>query len=522
METTLTIILLLVLNLLFLYLQGRYTPETSDHYFHIGLIAAIKKNKHRFIKKQPNLLGKKYFSYPQLFHWCLSFLSIKTINKHSRKFGIFLNQINLLVFVLFLFFIKDYLRLTWYSDFELIFISGLVFILTPFNFVPWNPKNRGISARILGVLLGNIHLYFLVAYFISQDYYLLVFLVLIDCVIILSSTFTYQYILFSGILFGVILADPLLVLIPFLAYGLFFLLAPRVALNYFHGQIGHKRIYYKYLASIYILNKRYSVWRDLVYDIWKNFLYEKKKARAVHYLISNPVIQIILAFPFFLVLLFFLFTSFDGFPLTNRLHMIFAIIIGVNLMIFLLTSFRWSRFLGEPERYFEYSIPFLSILALYLYHFSFMLFILLMSFSLFFISYNLNWYRNPKIADVKTPEHILRLLERLEQLNSEKNREVRFFSNNNDLPKYLLSRSLTVLRGNFTWEYTGTVHFTEMFRKNFGSIDENAWKRLIEDFAIDYFILDKNLLPNFSGINLEFENSIIEEIDNFSIYLIRR
>lgn len=519
MEFLFSIVLLLVINQLILFLQTRHTPESSDHYFHVGLISAIRNNKYKFIEEQPNLLGRKYFNYPQLFHWLLAFAGPDFINKHSMKIGLFLSQLNLICFIFFGYYLQEFLNITSLPLYQFLIASGVVFIFTPFNFVPWNPKNRGISARGLGVLLGNIYIYITILYILSPGWEYFAALFVVTFIITIASIFTHQYLFFSIFIFSAIFLKPELIVLPFVAYLAFYIMTPKVAKNWLLGSLGHKFTYSKYLAAIFILKSRYSIWRDLVFDIWKKAFIEKKKSRAIHYFLTNPMIQILLTFPFFTFLAINYYDNYEILIANNPvLAQIFVSIILSNFVLFILTSFRITRFLGEPERYFEYSIPLLSIFAVYLFADDFYTYAGLLFFSFLMIAYNLNWFRNPQQKKSKTPEHISKLLKRLQELKKDSSGKARFFGNNNDLPKYLLSNSITVLRPDLSSFYTGSLHFKDIFADSYGYVVPGAWITMIKEFGINYFILDTNIVPRqeIEKTGLQFTRE--ENVENFVIF----
>ena len=97
---------------------------------------------------------------------------------------------------------------------------------------------------------------------------------------------------------------------------------------------------------------RYSIWRDFIYDFWV------KKDKS--YILSNPVIEILIgALPNCLVLVYFPFSE----VINDNKAQILYILLSASFFAFFVTSFRIGRFLGEPQRYIEFGIPFASILG---------------------------------------------------------------------------------------------------------------------------------------------------------------
>ena len=70
--------LILIINFFVL----RNYPFSSDHPFHFQLINKIKFSGHKFQLSSPSHLNDEYFAYPQLFHWLVSFLPLKTYERN--------------------------------------------------------------------------------------------------------------------------------------------------------------------------------------------------------------------------------------------------------------------------------------------------------------------------------------------------------------------------------------------------------------------------------------------------------
>ena len=288
--------LLVILQLLLTVLQMVGTFPGSDHYYHIGLIKGIRANGHRFVLSHPNMIGEKHFSYPQLYHWVLSFLPSRTFDKTYNFVGIslFVMFLQVVLFLLFCYTVYPFMPITIQLE-NFMLVSGLIFVITPFSYAIWNAKNIGISARGFGLLLGQIYLYFIMWYFLFGNTLFLFIAFLIAFIIILSSQFTMQFVLFSAPLFAMIFGNVSFLLVPVVTLGMFFLLMPNIARNFVMGQVGHKTLYYKYLAEKFILNFRHSIWRDFVYDFWLKIRNNYKS--GILYIYNNPLMSILIGMP---------------------------------------------------------------------------------------------------------------------------------------------------------------------------------------------------------------------------------
>ena len=119
---------------------------------------------------------------------------------------------------------------------------------------------------------------------------------------------------------------------------------PGYFLSYIRGQYNHKKIWIKHLAKIDLLKNRPSVYRDFIYDFYKK--------KNLKYFLTNPIIEVLTGFPLLLALAYVRPEIFKN-----------NIIIFSAVACFIFTSFRVTRFLGEPQRYIEMALPMLVLMA---------------------------------------------------------------------------------------------------------------------------------------------------------------
>ena len=250
---------ILILN----YLKSFGLKSGSDHAFHVNLIYKLKNN-HRFCDYSPFQVNEVNFCYPQLLHWLLSFFPEKIYRVHHFYINLTIKIIELLSFNMFLFYMQSIIG---FDDSKLLY-ANIVFNIFPFSYAVWNAKNTGISARHIGLIAGQIYSYLLVVYYLDNNTLMLVPLFLVVFIILLLSQMSMQYVVLSLPFYAILFNMPEIILLPFLAYGLFYLLMPKVAINYIIGQYNHKRNYALFVADIFILKERPSIYRDFVQDVW--------------------------------------------------------------------------------------------------------------------------------------------------------------------------------------------------------------------------------------------------------------
>ena len=143
----------------------------------------------------------------------------------------------------------------------------------------------------------------------------------------------------------------------FVSLVLFMVAFPELFKHYIRGQFNHKKNYALYLASIFIMKYRPNIYRDFVYDFWVRLAKIKtERTQALNYIYTNPIVELIYGFPFLWATFFFAYRE-NQLLFSNELF----IIIGATLLIFFVISLNPFRFLGEPQRYLEFTLPLITV-----------------------------------------------------------------------------------------------------------------------------------------------------------------
>jgi len=517
MSLTIVITSLLVLNILILFIQAKVTIPESDHPYHLGLINGIRKSKHRFLLSHPNFIGEINFGYPQFFHWVLSFLPKAFLDNYYYFIGAVLNILSLVLFLVFAIWAYPLLYISISIEYFVLYV-GLLYILTPFSWAIWNAKNTGISTRGLGLFLGYLYQFLILLYFYSGSFVFLFFIFITVFIILISSQFANQFVLLTLPFFAILYNNYFLLSFPLLAFLLFYLINKEVALKFLRAQYWHKTIYYKYLAKVFILKSRPSIWRDLIYDIWKNII--KRPATGLLYAYHNPVISITVGIPV-LGYLVFVFLVRNTFYTTEIEKLLFYNII-IALSVFFLTSLRKTRFLGEPERYVELAIPSIVLLSLSITNESYLSItktILIVSILLIGIQFLTQYVLNKVITKNNPAIKGQELVKTINQLQNQQN-DLRVFSNNQQFLKYVVQTDAKVIYTNLTSLHTGSFSFTEIYPEKYGHISNKVIPRLIKEFDINCFILDTSMcqihaIPLFNELGFAKHSST----KNFDVYI---
>ena len=311
----------------------------SDHPVHIFLINAIRANGRKLFRRVPNLVNDSYCgAYPLFLHWVLSFLPSRWL----RHVTYFLNPAINVSLVLLTYSIAS-VALTA----PLPGLAALIAALTPQFHHVLSARIYGISSRPIGLLLFNLWLAACaIAQYSRDPRPAFVAAVILSYLIWGFNTFAQQAMLLFGAVFGAIFGTWTLLLSAGISVLLFLAVTPGYAAGYLRHTLLFCRNYATDISKIYLFPSRPSIWRDLVLDLWV------RKGRSLKermlYIYGSPVVIVVLFNPLTLMGVLPLATG-EG----NRILEFASRVSLAALLVFIATSFRVTRFLGEPERYVE-------------------------------------------------------------------------------------------------------------------------------------------------------------------------
>jgi hypothetical protein len=459
-----------------------------DHYAHISIIKDIKANNRRFIKKTSNIIDEKNFATPILFHWLLSQLSFDKVRNHYLRINSIIEQLVYCIAVL--------LVIQLYGDISALEI-GLAFLLiatNPFNRFIWNAKSRGISPRNFGILLGYLYLMvFTSELFLQHTLMRILLLSVLSLLIILSSQFISQYIIIFSI-FILFFGDfhPVFSLfVSFLSFRVFF---PEISRRFFQGQWEHKRMWFKHLAKVDLWNRRHSIYRDFIYDFYIR--------KSLKYFLTNPFVEAILGFPLFFSLL-----------VLAPYELIGNTVVLSAIVAFLITSFKYTRAFGEPQRYLEMALPglvFLGIKFLSIENLQILVIVNLIIF-LFHIVVFVDFYNKPKFSDsrIKTVEDFI--------LNNTIKKKPILLGNAWSSAGFLLpEKRIDIIIPTFTsWKQYG-IPINEILPNDLFIINPKVLSSWILRYKPDWFLLEEQYWDQVSfeqtlaEINVTFKKTLID------------
>ncbi len=500
------IILLVTFQIILLLLFFAKVSMASDQSIHILFIDLIRKNKHRLISVCDSFLIQNKMTYPQFVHWFFSFVPKHRVGTVTSCLPFIFSTISLVLFIFFVVGLSSDLLSDQISLEKLLFLSGLLFISTPFTYNINSAKNVGISARGFGLFLGQLYTYSLVLYLLHHSTIYLWIAAISALFIFMSSQFASQYILFSTLLLA-IFYQSLTIFIPLVGSVIsYFIISPKIASQFFSGNFGHKKFYYKYLAERLLFTYRESVWKDIFWEIWK-LLFTRNKPKGggtkFMYIYNNPAIVLIFSLPLTIPVVYYtLVHSADS--AQHRLITLLGIPVVASLVLFVLFSFRKTRFLGEPERYVEFIIGFTSVITVILFHSQIVIIYCLICYQVACV------LAQAFIAKYRTKIKMKSLVDGLNSVNNSiatnftASEEIRLLSNNTEIMRVLTDSTKKVFYGSLYSEWYGKFHYAELYH-TFDRMKDEMILPVILGHKINCFVLDINFFSS-----TEFETACVK------------
>jgi hypothetical protein len=351
---------LTIFTLCFLLRFAFIITNDSDSYVHLWLIKKYKVTgfgKHSLLKSVYQ--GK--FAYPSLPHYIVSLIPPKFQIEAAYLLNILYDCGNIFIFFLIskaIFAKYVVVNMTPYIEPHI--MATLLFGTSPILF-PYTARLKSFGGRTFGNLAGIIYFASLGACLIFDNYYYLIITVFSGILILLSSQFAMQVMVF----FSAILSLIYLSAIPLLALGLVFcvgMITPFLGIkDIIKFKINHYIWYTKNYQRAPSASKR-----NRLLDMIKYPIYLFSDPKKFYELTFKRLTLVIagLSLPTLVFLIVFIAKDYYHFInyLDNAVVKYLASISLASLIIFALISFKWLSFLGEAERYFEYSTGAIIIL----------------------------------------------------------------------------------------------------------------------------------------------------------------
>lgn len=325
----------------------------TDHPGHVFLIRALRHNRHRLFVRIPKLLNDAVVAaLPLYLHWIFSWLGDRALYWAERVLNPAMSALHIVVFA-------GLLALAW-GDAPHVFAGVLAgvacFAFTPQFYHALSARNFGLSSRSVGLVALTAA--FFGAWRIAEGDASGWVIGGAGAFLVWGfSTFAAQALVILSLLAAALFQRLAPAGVALAGLALFVAVHPRYALGYVRHTLAFIAAYARELAPVYILARRFSVWRDLVWDIPQEL--RRGFVAGLRYAYENPVLVVAVLNPLALVAAW----ARLGGGMHGGLGGYAGELAVCGLAAMLLTSLRATRFLGEPERYVEAAAPWSALAA---------------------------------------------------------------------------------------------------------------------------------------------------------------
>lgn len=323
----------------------------SDTYFHLHAARLIRQNGFRLPATWDRLFYGEVYDYPFLYHWLLALFPEKSRLWAERFTGAFFDTCNVVMIYLFTRWLTDEFSLA--AGEHIALWAALLFSLSPATLrLSAGPRAYNGSPRVMGQALVMLHT--LASFAALTTGHPLAFVVSIvgGALTVTSAKFANQVLLFFAPLFALFF-DIRYSLLLLSSVGAAILITRGHAWAILSAQVKHSIFYFKYLQHDNLASRFRSLltyWNNL-----KEAVTSRRLGNVVGWYFAETFFSHVLltVYPHLFLLLFFLPKILSNPSLIQRFMLIWAF---AGIICALLTRLPALRFLGESERYLEYSM----------------------------------------------------------------------------------------------------------------------------------------------------------------------
>lgn len=341
---------------------------STDTYYQMLCAGSIREHHFRIPKAVRGFCFPSPFDYPPLFPFILALFGEKARERIERYIS---SGIDIILVLSAYFFSKHLFGILIPASSQdvslLAFSASILYALSPaLLFFGYGPRAYQATPRTLSEVL-----FFLLAisefnYFFSGNKVFILLAVILCALLLLSSKFGAQALLFFSLIMSVFMRSFYFLLVPLLGFGLAVIVTRGYYIDVLKGQIGHLILFKKITSKVYPFIQKKNRLGDLL-SLPRDLLCERKKAFGTVFF-NNSFIIALTRNPQLILLALWLLGGGRGIILAQQKTYFMFIWILSTLIAFVLTSLRPFLFLGEAERYITYSlIPQYVFLGLFIY-----------------------------------------------------------------------------------------------------------------------------------------------------------
>lgn len=315
-----------------------------DIWTHLLYLQEYHKQKGIPKKIENGFLVTGTYDYPPAFIFILSKFPIKYVKQYEFLFSPFFDSIfSIMIFSFSYYFTQNIL---------IAFLTQFIYFLTPIIVL----ENSSATPRSIGYTLFTLVFLSIFIFESTNNYWLILFAIVLGSFIFLAHRFTTQSFLFFSLFFSVITFNFLYMSIFILAFLLSLVISKGFYLKVLKGHLGNLKFWkdniaYRFAHQVKGTMKQHKT-NDFVFRMYNEFLRFPPFVLAI----TNPWVISALCFYYF-------------FPQSDPLIIRMAQVVIFSYILSLITIWVPSfRFLGEGQRYLELSAfptAFLSAKLLY-------------------------------------------------------------------------------------------------------------------------------------------------------------
>ena len=337
-------------------------PDTE---YHLLLIDKIKKNKNNpFNVKDERFIINPNFNYPYLLHWLLSFFKLESVEFYQQKIQIFIKTNVVFIISLLTGFIasKVIYDISNIYLFMSCILGSCLYGFSPMNrcIYWWAQYDYQLSPRSVGMLLTIAVEASVLFYVYSAHHIWLALIIVLICFTCLSSRFALQAQFFLLLGMCLFLGE----ILPIFIFALGILLAIVSTLgNYTSLLLTHFRHFHVYAVRTAFqhpdvrLNNPFT--SNSVFLLIK-YLQKGYFSEFFELLQRDVILRPIAFFPLHITCITLTLFNYDYVCSVDLLKCCFAIWI-IMWAACILTSFKYTKFLGEADRYIEFGAIFPAV-----------------------------------------------------------------------------------------------------------------------------------------------------------------
>ncbi len=500
----------------------KISPESSDHFYHLFFSEYIRKNRFRCPGPVPEFLLPGIYDYPPFFHYLMAVFPKRLREIIAPYMGGVIDAVHTWIiygFVLYLAAVPPFSSYL-YDPIPCATVAAVLFATSPALLARSSgPRAYTLTTRPLGELLFTLYFFLLAIFLVEGDIVLLLCAAVVAAVLFLSSKFGLQVMVLFSLIAGVFLQNIPVLVLPLAGILLAIIISGGHFVNVIRGSLLHSVFYYQVLQKEHVTRTLGTVISD-IRTIPCRFRYSTIREYTL------AVGKILYNYPFFIlitrnILFLIIFTTclLRSSVIGSSPVMVFLFLwLCSSIAGFILTVKKPLLFLGEAERYLEYSISAQAVLFAVFFSSAPLIFFLLLGYHAFyytatiFLLFRVNPRRDPSHHDKKDLVAWMRA-------KIAPGKKIQGIPGGGDLFEILYTTGLPVLYppGNFT-EFS-KEEFAEIFERY--PFPNRNLSFALAKYHIDILLVNKNSLKKAEKMDIRYalqDYRILFENPTYTVY----